>query len=129
MARIAIVAWIERVFPSPTELLILPFTVLTVAFCGFSTPGARGQAGGERGRRNGGGYRKGEGISEGGKGGGGGGFTHIYRSGLILTPLDSVSRHSAPPPRESSKTILSTPRTDRTELFAGSCYFYVLVKT
>ena len=86
-------------------------------------PGERGEGG------TGGGYTKGEGISEGGKGGGGGGFTHIYRSGLILTPLDSLSRHSAPPPRESSKTILSTPRTDRTELFAGSCYFYVLVKT
>ena len=87
-------------------------------------PGERAEGG------TGGGYRKGEGIiSEGGKGGGGGGFTHIYRSGLILTPLDSLSRHSAPPPRESSKTILSTPRTDRTELFAGSCYFYVLVKT
>ena len=72
VARIAIVAWIERVFPSTTELRILPFTVFTVAFCGFSTPGARGQAGGERGRRNGGGgYRKGEGINEGGKGGGG----------------------------------------------------------
>ena len=81
MARIAIVAWIERVFPSPTELRILPFTVFTVAFCGFSTPGARGQAGGERGRRNGGGggYRKGEGISEGGKGGvGGWGGLHPY---------------------------------------------------
>ena len=57
------------------------------------------------------------------------GFSHIYRSGVILTPLDSLARHSAPPPRESSKTVLSTPRTDGTELFAGSCYFYVLVKT
>ena len=60
VARIAIVAWIERVFPSPTELRILPFTFSTVAFCGFSTPGARGQAGGERERRNGGGIGKGK---------------------------------------------------------------------
>ena len=42
---------------------------------------------------------------------------------------DVLARHSAPPPRESSKTILSTPRTDGTELFAGFCYFYVLVET
>ena len=87
----------------------------------------RAEKPGERGK-GGKGYREGEGISEGG-GGGGGGFSHIYRSGLILTPLDSLARHRAPPPRESSKTILSTPRTDGTERFAGSCYFYMLVKT
>ena len=65
LARIAIVAWIERVIPSPTELLILHLSSF------FSTPRARGKAGGERRRRGWGGYREGEGISEGGKGGGG----------------------------------------------------------
>ena len=74
VARISIVAWIERDNPSPTEVRILHLPYVTLAFCGFSTPGASGKAGGERGR--GAGYREGEDISE-----AGGGFSHTYRSG------------------------------------------------
>ena len=53
VARIAVVVWKERVIPSPTELRILHLSFFTLAFCGFSTPGARGKAGGERERREG----------------------------------------------------------------------------
>ena len=62
VARIATVAWTERVIPSPTVLRILDLpSGFTLAFCGFSTPGARGKAGGERGEGGGiGGIGKGK---------------------------------------------------------------------